>query len=500
MKVCVLQPDYSASGVDYRHYDPTRDLAPLLLGHEVHHEALNKLSTYRQLKRLSVQGFDVFVNLCEGYLEWDVPSIDVIHSLEALRLPYTGPTPVLYDPSKPLMKYVAHTVGVATPMHAVVDAGAIVRGATAAGAAATEVLIDAGLRRATGHLRYPLFVKPVKAGDSLGVDEHAVVADAAALRAQALRLAEEYPELLVEEYVDGREFTVLVVGDVSGKGRGTALAPIEYLFPPGFRYKSYALKTSELHPEANVRVRDQPLVARLRDAAERLFAGFGGVGYARMDFRMDATEKIHFLEVNFTCSVFYPEGAEGSADHILKLDGIGQSGFLQRIIAEGIARHERGLRSFEMRGNSIAGYGIVATRSIVLGETVFRGEGRALRLVTRRHVDANWSGPDRELFRHYAVPISDQVYAIWDEDPDSWAPQNHSCDANTRYDGLDVVARRDIVTGEELTLDYHELLDAASEAFDCQCGAGSCRGRVQGIPGNSVTARESREQGIKGNG
>lgn len=492
MKVCVLQPDYSTSGVDYRHYDPARDLSRLLPGHEVHHESLNKVSTYRQLKQLSVQGFDVFVNLCEGYLEWDVPSIDVIHALEALRLPYTGPTPLLYDPPKPLMKYVAHTVGVATPMHAVVDAGAIVRESSG-----DLAVIDDRLQRATRHLNYPLFVKPVKAGDSLGVDEHAVVADATALRAQALRLASEYPELLVEEYIDGREFTVLVIGDIAGKGRGTALAPIEYVFPTGFRYKSYALKTSELHPEANIRVRDEALVTRLRDAAERLFAGFAGVGYARMDFRLDAAGKIHFLEVNFTCSVFYPEGSEGSADHILKVDGIGQTGFLQRIIAEGVARHRRGLRAFEMRGNSIAGYGIVATRPIGAGEVVFRGEERALRLVTSRHVEANWNAADRELFRHYAVPVSEQIYAIWDEDPNAWAPQNHSCEANTRYDGLNVVAQRDIAPGDEITLDYHELLDEASEAFDCRCGARSCRGRVQGIPGNSMTAREARERGTK---
>jgi D-alanine-D-alanine ligase len=82
MKVCVLQPDYSASSVDYRNYDPTRDLSGLLPEHTVHHEALDKRTTYAQLKRLSRQGFDIYVNLCEGYLEWDVPSVDVIESLE----------------------------------------------------------------------------------------------------------------------------------------------------------------------------------------------------------------------------------------------------------------------------------------------------------------------------------------------------------------------------------------------------------------------------------
>jgi D-alanine-D-alanine ligase-like ATP-grasp enzyme len=489
MKVCVLQPDYSKSGVDYRHYDPTRDLARLLPGHEVHHEALDKVSTYRQLKRLAPQGFDIYVNLCEGYLEWDVPSIDVIHSLESLGLPYTGPTPLLYDPPKPVMKYVAHTVGLATPMHALVDAGQVAKvAASSAGLAAA----DAVLRQATGHLRYPLFVKPAKAGDSLGVDEHAVVADHSALLAQTLALADEYPDLLVEEYIDGREFTVLVVGEESGKGHGTALSPIEYVFPPGFRYKSYALKTSELHPEANIRVQDPELARRLRDAAERVFAGFAGVGYARMDFRMDAAGTLYFLEVNFTCSVFYAEGSEGSADHILKLDGIGQSAFLQRIIAEGIARHRRRRKAYEMRGNGIAGYGIVATRAIAKGEVIFRGQERAARIVTRRHVETTWTAADRELFMHYAVPLSEAVYVIWDEDPNAWAPQNHSCEANTTYVGLDVLAARDIAAGEELTLDYAELLDERGADFTCRCGAPRCRGVVKGMRGNSVTSREAR--------
>jgi D-alanine-D-alanine ligase-like ATP-grasp enzyme len=488
MKVCVLQPDYSTSGVDYRHYDPARDLSRLLPGHSVHHEALHKLSTYRQLKQLSTQGFDIFVNLCEGYLEWDVPSIDVIHSLEALKLPYTGPTPLLYDPPKPLMKYVAHTVGVATPMHAEIDAGALMRAATTAAA-----LQDA-FKRATSHLRFPLFVKPVKAGDSLGVDEHAVVADLDALVQQAAHIAEEYPELLVEEYIDGREFTVLVVGDPAGVGHGEALTPVEYHFPAGFRYKSYALKTSELHPEANLPVRDTVLASKLRDAALRIFRGFSGVGYARMDFRMDAEGRIFFLEVNFTCSVFYAEGSEGSADHILRHDGIGQAKFLERIIAEGIARHRRRTRAFTMRGNAIAGYGIVATRTIAPGEVLFRGEERTHRLVTRSHVERTWDAADRLLFEQYAFPVGTEVYAIWDDDPNVWAPQNHSCNANTGYSGLDVIATREILAGEELTLDYGELLDEHSAAFECRCGAKTCRGKVQGRPGNSIDAREQRRR------
>lgn len=474
MRICVLQPDYSTSTVDYRHYDPPRDLAVLVPGHEVHHEALHKLSTYAQLRRLSTQGFDIFVNLCEGYLEWDVPSIDVIHALEALELPYTGASARLYDPPKPVMKYVAHSTGVATPRHVVLAEG-------------DDAV--AGVRRAG--LRYPLFVKPAKAGDSLGIDESACVADETALRLQVERVQPEYPDLLVEEYIAGREFTVLVVGGAAGAGIGEALAPIEYRFSDGHAFKSYALKTSELHPDANVRVDDPVLAAELRCAAERIFRSFGGTGYARMDFRMDAAGTLYFLEVNFTCSVFYPRGWEGSADHILALDGLGQSGFLMRIIAEGRARHRRRKNPYALQGDAIAGYGIVATRALAQRDIVFRGEERAQRIVTRRHVAATWDAEERGLFDRYAYPVSDEVSIIWDREPHEWAPQNHSCDPNTEYDGLNVVARRAIAAGEELTLDYAAFLDDSAEPFDCRCGAAQCRGRIVGTPGNSVTAREA---------
>src|SRR5688500_10604765 len=75
-KICVLQPDYSSSAVDYKNYDPHRDLAPLLPEASVDHIFLNKLTTYKQLKELKNENYAIFVNLCEGYLEWDVPSVD----------------------------------------------------------------------------------------------------------------------------------------------------------------------------------------------------------------------------------------------------------------------------------------------------------------------------------------------------------------------------------------------------------------------------------------
>ncbi len=97
-------------------------------------------------------------------------------------------------------------------------------------------------------------------------------------------------------------------------------------------------------------------------------------------------------------------------------------------------------------------------------------------------------------FRRYAYPVSEELFILWDDDPSEWAPQNHSCDPNTAFDGLNVFAIKNISGGEELTLDYAQFLDENMESFDCKCGALQCRGEISGIPHNSLTIREANLQ------
>jgi D-alanine-D-alanine ligase-like ATP-grasp enzyme len=473
LRVCVLQPDYSTTDVDYKNFDPPRNLSALLPGDTVDHVFLNKLTTYKQLRELSKKKYDIYVNLCEGYLEWEIPSIDVIYFLELLDLPFTGPNSVLYDPPKELMKYVAYTQGVKTPGYALIE--------------------NAGEENtACSHLRYPLFVKPSKAGDSLGIDDQSLVQNPAELKNKIASIIDEYGPLLVEEYVDGREFTVMLVANPGNNQSVTVFKPVEYIFPEGKTFKTYALKTSELHPEANIAIADEKLEANLKEAAENIFKGFGGVGYARLDFRVDRNGTIYFLEINFTCSVFYSNGYEGSADYILNTDGTGQSRFLQMIIAEGIDRHQRKQKKYTMKGNSIAGFGIYANTDININELIFKGEERAQRIATESYIRKNWNVKELENFKKYAYPVSNEVFLLWDENPAGWAPQNHSCEPNTAYRGLDVIALRPIRKGEELTLDYADFLDEHMEPFECSCGSSICRKHITGTPGNSVSFREKK--------
>ena len=460
MKICVLQPDYSTTNVDYKNYDPPRNLSALLPGHVVDHVFLNKLTTYAQLKDLSKEGYDIFVNLCEGYLEWEVPSIDVINTLDLLNLPYTGPNATLYDPPKPLMKYVAYCAGVKTP-------------------ASVEVRSIEDVEEIVEKLTFPLFVKPAKAGDSLGIDELSRVNNEKELRAKLSAVLKEYEDILVEEYIDGRELTVLVAANADGRGC-TVYKPIEYIFPEGRTFKTYSLKTSELHPDANVPCKDRKLEKQLKTAAEQIFTTFGGVGYGRMDFRVDKHNQVYFLEINFTCSTFYEDGYEGSADYILKYDASGKAGFLNQIISEGIARHAAKQKKYILKGNSLSGYGIFATKDLAKNEVIFQGETLAQRIVTKRYVQNHWTDKQKLDFRQYAYPVGKDVFILWDENPVNWAPQNHSCDANTGYQGLNVVATRPIGKGEELTLDYATFLDDNMEPFLCQCGSAKCREYISG--------------------
>jgi D-alanine-D-alanine ligase len=463
MRICVLQPSYAGSSCDYQRYDPPRDLSHLMPGHEFHHEFLQKASAFGQIKALQRQGFDIYVNLCEGYRDSDVPSIDVIHALEDLNLPFTGPTSRLYDPSKDLMKLVAISSGVVVPAWQLVGPG--------------DDAVEAART-----LRFPLFVKPSAYGDSIGIDEHSLVTTPEELERQVAAKLPQFGRLLVEEYVDGREFTVLVIADPDPARPPAACTPIEFVFPPGPHFKTYDLKVRQFHPECNVPCREPALAERLKAAAIEVFTGFTGEGYARMDFRVDAAGRVFFLEANFTCSVFYPEGYQGSADYILASDGVGQAGFLRAIISEGLARHSRRQSPYAVRP-SRDGFAMFAARDLSCGSVVFEGEGRPQRIVTRAHVDRTWSAADRDVFYRYAYPISSDVFVLWDTEPSGWAPQNHSCDPNTEFVGLNLVARRDIRCGEELTVDYGTFYDRHMTPFDCACGSSNCRGRVEGGKG-----------------
>jgi D-alanine-D-alanine ligase len=293
------------------------------------------------------------------------------------------------------------------------------------------------------------------------------------------RMTDRFGGALVEEFVEGREFTVLVAGQGDPRSMPKAYPPVECVFPPGETFKHYDLKWRDYLLLQWRPVTDDALARHLMRISAELFQGLGGTGYARCDIRLASTGIAYMLEINPNCSVFYPQDAPGGADAVLHTIPGGHEDFIETILADALARQRANRRPYVVQfGGAEAGYGMYAATSIALGERISRGEEQPHTLVTRRHATANW--PSRELrwLEQYGYPLNDEVLVTWSADPGQWAPINHSCDPNAWLEGLDLVARRPIEAGEEIRIDYATFIAETGASFDCHCDAEHCRGTI----------------------
>jgi hypothetical protein len=86
--------------------------------------------------------------------------------------------------------------------------------------------------------------------------------------------------------------------------------------------------------------------------------------------------------------------------------------------------------------------------------------------------------------RNAAAPhpmiVDADVYLLQAPD-DEASYASHSCDPNIWLDeGFGVLARREISTGEELTIDYATMIADPEWEIACQCGSANCRGTIRG--------------------
>jgi D-alanine-D-alanine ligase len=119
-----------------------------------------------------------------------------------------------------------------------------------------------------------------------------------------------------------------------------------------------------------------------------------------------------------------------------------------------------------------------AAMPISPGERISRGEERPHTLITRRHAAATWPARELRWLEMYGYPLNDEVLVTWSSDPGQWSPINHSCDPNAWIEGLDLVARRPIEAGEEITIEYATFIAGTGDSFDCRCGEDDCRGTI----------------------
>jgi D-alanine-D-alanine ligase len=238
------------------------------------------------ISRLRSSGAEVVFNLSECPNLSPEKELHACALLELLLLPYTGNGPLALGicNNKALAKQLMIANGIPTPRFRLYT------------------------RDPAGEpgLSYPLVVKPANEDGSAGITEDSVVADLAGLRRQVKGLREGFrQDSLVEEFVDGREFNVGVLGNGTGTDPHRSLPPAELVYRnPRWRLCTYESKWDSTHPSYAEIAPSCPaeippdLTARLSDIAIDCARIFRLAGYARVDFRMNAEGELFVLEVN----------------------------------------------------------------------------------------------------------------------------------------------------------------------------------------------------------
>jgi D-alanine-D-alanine ligase len=461
MKICVLDDSYEQSATPFKEFDFLPDPLRFLKAHDAERHFLHKATAVKQVLELSKRGFDVFLNLCDGAWDEDRPGVEVVQVLERLQVPFTGANSTFYEPTRQTMKRICHYADISSPAYAFAsDPG--------------------GIDAAAESLRFPMIVKHPCGYASIGITKESRVETPAELRLQAAKTVDAFGDALIEEFIEGREFTVLVAENPDDDANPLVYQPVEFVFPQGESFKHFDLKWRDYETMSCVPCHDPLLSQRLKDISRKFFAGLNGTGYGRCDIRMSDSGELFMLEINPNCEIFYPPGDEGCADFILLNDPAGHQGFVDTILRSAYKRARREIRKWHIRKNPERHYGMYAARAIATGEIIERFEEQQHVLVSRKHVHKHWDAAQKRLFARYAYPITDEVYVMWSSNPDDWKPINHSCDPNAWLDGLDLTARRDIASGDQITMDYATFCNESLEPFVCTCGSANCRGTIRG--------------------
>ena len=167
--------------------------------------------------------------------------------------------------------------------------------------------LEKALQEIRKHLKYPLFVKPLRAGSSFGITK----AEEEKELVPAIELAFSHDsEVIVEEEVGGFEVGCAVLGNEElTVGR---VDEIE-LSKGFFDYtEKYTLKTSRIHMPARI---DKETEKRIQKAAVTIYKALGCSGFARVDMFLTADMEIVFNEVNtipgFTSHSRFPNMMKG---------------------------------------------------------------------------------------------------------------------------------------------------------------------------------------------
>ena len=272
--------------------------------------------------------FDVFLNLCEGYefedLEDDEKgyhAYEVVETLEALNLPFTGASSNCFDPTREEMQTVADANGIGFAkgyqVRSVEEAAELVK-----------------------NLRYPIMVKHPKSYGSTGMFKESRAETLEQVLTQTKRICENYGAARMEEFIVGKEYNVLVVENPRDLNAPFVYPPAELIFPEGEEFWHTDIKWDYNIPFDFKEVTEPELKSRLQNEGKRLFQAMGITGYGRCDIRVNEQGELFILEINPNPAIMLPPKEYGPADYMILYDPEGYKGFFDRIFETALIRQK----------------------------------------------------------------------------------------------------------------------------------------------------------------
>lgn len=276
------------------HYQPSGDPIDPVVDHICH--ALKELGhtpvtigvhnrIFDLLEAIDRANADLVFNVCETFADDYRLEVNVAAVMEMARLRFTGSgtAGLLLAQDKVLTKQLLQYHEVLTP---------------------NFVTFDGDTFEAFGRMQFPLIVKPARSDASIGIGKHSVVKDWDELTRRVREIRKTYnDEAFAEEYVEGREVYVGVIGtpqrpeilpiielDWGDWKAEYKVSDRDVKFGPDTEGSPGLVIAKDISPELKARIERSALLA---------FKALKICDYARVDFRISAkTNEPYILEVN----------------------------------------------------------------------------------------------------------------------------------------------------------------------------------------------------------
>ena len=238
------------------------------------------------LKEIKKNQPDVLFNFIELYKENARLEMNIVGLLELIGIPFTGaPSIALANcQNKVLAKRLLKISGIKTPEF---------------------MFVNKSVKKVKHNLKFPIIVKPAFEDASVGIENESIVTNDKLLSRRIEYVINHFAQpALIEEFIDGRELNVAVVGD---KNPVTLpISEISFSKMPAhlFNIVSYQAKWDPLHESYHKTIPVCParlskkIETKAKEIALKAFKLMGCRDYARIDMRLSYKKELYVLEVN----------------------------------------------------------------------------------------------------------------------------------------------------------------------------------------------------------